>query len=240
MYLMPAKRPRTARRLGILPATTPGIMPRRIPAVLATARAYGLQLSLSGLGALPSANVTSFKKLTPAIAAARISRQQGARTRKPRRRLSGLSDDPTWINPGDTLTPNYSDGPARPLVLSPSVPAAGQPSDPVTVAWKNALTAAQTSQNPLDYVSPNAAKAAGLNPAAVDAAWAKGLARFRTAQDAVNAGINAGVVKSFWAKSRNVGPSTSSITSWLASNWQVVAAVGGGALLLGAMSGGKR
>jgi hypothetical protein len=220
MYLMPTKR---GRRLSFLPATSPAIVPRRIPAVLATARAYGLQL-----GSLPSANVTSMRKFTPAFAAARISRARAQRPNRRRRGLSGLGDDTGYINPGDVLIdPNYQPL-TPPIVLSPSntpsSPASGQPSGAVQQAYKNALTAQQNSQNPLDYVSPNAAIAAGLDPATVNAAWAKGVARFSTAQDAVNAGINAGVVNSLWAPSRAYVGTGSSITSWLAGNIPLVAA----------------
>ena len=202
MYLMPTKR---GRRLSFLPATSPAIVPRRIPAVLATARAYGLQL-----GSLPSANVTSMRKFTPAFAAARISRARAQRPNRRRRGLSGLGDDTGYINPGDVLIdPNYQPL-TPPIVLSPSntpsSPASGQPSGAVQQAYKNALTAQQNSQNPLDYVSPNAAIAAGLDPATV------------------NAGINAGVVNSLWAPSRAYVGTGSSITSWLAGNIPLVAA----------------
>lgn len=65
-------------------------------------------------------------------------------------------------------------------------------------------------QNPLDYVSPQAAIAAGLNPATVNAAWSKSLnTNFGTPQAAIAAGVPAGVVTQLWSGG------TQSSTSWL-------------------------
>jgi hypothetical protein len=58
------------------------------------------------------------------------------------------------------------------------------------------------SQNPLDYVSPQAAIAAGLDQGVVMQAWTQALAAFPTPTAAVNAGIPAAVVTQLFQASR--------------------------------------
>ena len=104
---------------------------------------------------------------------------------------------PTTLIPGGTtLTP-----PAQPGV-NPSI----------DVAYKNLLTTQQPSQSPLDYVSPQAAIAAGLPPQTVYNAWSTALAKFPSQQAALQAGIPAGVVTQLWAQSRSAVPATSTGT----------------------------
>lgn len=91
----------------------------------------------------------------------------------------------------------------------PSAQSAG----PAATAYSNVLTSAQNSQNPTDYVSPQAAIAAGLDPQKVYAAWSTSLAKFPTQQAALAAGVPAGVVTSMWAASRSAAAPASA--SWL-------------------------
>lgn len=96
-------------------------------------------------------------------------------------------------------------GPGAPPV--PNVPPGPAPS-----AYSSVLTSAQTSQNPTDYISPQAAIAAGLNPQAVYSAWSAALAKFPTQQAALAAGVPAGVVTQLWTASRSASGTAS---SWL-------------------------
>lgn len=81
------------------------------------------------------------------------------------------------------------------------------------------VPAGQPSKDPLDYVSPQAAITAGLDPTAVYAAWTKSLARFPSPQAAIAAGVPAGVVNQLWQQSyvnaANKAASTPAIPSWL-------------------------
>jgi hypothetical protein len=63
-------------------------------------------------------------------------------------------------------------------------------------------TGSVPSQNPLDYVSPQAAIAAGLPSGPVMQAWTQALASFPTPTAAVNAGIPAAVVTQLFEPSR--------------------------------------
>src|ERR1700758_1638536 len=80
-------------------------------------------------------------------------------------------------------------------------------------AYQSGLTSAQNSQNPLDYVSPQAAIAAGLPTSTVNAAWAKQMAKYPTTTAAIAAGIPAGVVTQLWAQSRTAAAAQPA--SWL-------------------------
>jgi len=70
-------------------------------------------------------------------------------------------------------------------------------------AYQSVLTSAQTSKNPTDYVSPQAAIAAGLPAAQVNASWAQAMAQYPSTTAAIAAGVPAGVVTQLWAQSRN-------------------------------------
>lgn len=136
-------------------------------------------------------------------------------------------DEPTTYDPGDILTPPI----AQPIPSTPAIPflPSTQPVDTTMIpaptvlqqpgvnpsiqaAYKNLLTTQQPSQNPLDYVSPQAAIAAGLPAQSVYNAWSQALARFPSQQAALNAGVPAGVVTQLWAQSRAAVPAASTNT----------------------------
>jgi hypothetical protein len=123
----------------------------------------------------------------------------------------------------------------------PSVAAA--PSQPgvnpsMQAAYKNLLTQQQNSQNPLDYVSPQAAIAAGLPAQAVYNAWSAAMARFPSQNAALAAGIPAGVVTQLWAQSRAAAPATTSSLFGGISTTTLLFA-GGAVLLLPMLLGGR-
>lgn len=130
---------------------------------------------------------------------------------------------------GGLIAPTVS-----PIVLQPGV----NPS--IDSAYKNLLTQQQNSQSPLDYVSPQAAIAAGLPPQSVYSSWSSAIAKFPTQTAALAAGIPAGVVTQLWAQSRTAVPVT---TSWFdqqtfgVSNKVLAAGIGG--ILLLTMAGGR-
>lgn len=146
--------------------------------------------------------------------------------------LRGLGDG----NPMDVYTPMYASDPTAVITMQyPPTPTSSgaQPNLPannVPQVLQNIYTAAMPDYNPLDYVSPQAAIAAGLNSQVVYDAWAQGLAKYSTQQAAVAAGIPSGVVTQLWASSRTyVGTAP---TSWWSgttlgtSNWLLVGAAG--------------
>jgi hypothetical protein len=138
------------------------------------------------------------------------------------------------VGPGGAYVPGSPD------YGVPGVPP-NPPSQPgvnpaIQQAYKNLLSQQQASQDPLDYVSPQAAIAAGLDPTMVYAAWSKGLARFPTQNAAINAGIPAGVVTQLWQQSRTAMPTTST-TFGVPTQYLIF---GGGALALFALMRGRR
>jgi hypothetical protein len=78
------------------------------------------------------------------------------------------------------------------------------PQGPIATAKSNLVQSqmAVVSQNPTDYVSPQSAIAAGLDPVKVNAAWAQALAKYSTQQDAIAAGIAPTVITQYWQASR--------------------------------------
>jgi hypothetical protein len=94
------------------------------------------------------------------------------------------------------------------------------------------------SQSPLDYTSPQAAIAAGLDPTTVYNAWSKALARFPSPQAAISAGIPAGVVNQLWQQS-NVAAANAAAKSASSIPWGMIG-LGAGALVLLSALGGKR
>lgn len=134
---------------------------------------------------------------------------------RPRKSMSGLRGlgAATAISPG-----SYPNGPY-----------------PVAQSQANLMNVQATlSQNPLDYSSPQYAIAAGLDPATVNAAWAKSLAQYPTQDAAINAGIMAGVVTQLWAQSRTYvgGPTT--------PNWTPLVFIGIGVAILAALHVGDK
>lgn len=80
-------------------------------------------------------------------------------------------------------------------------------------AYQNLLTTQQNSTDPLDYVSPQAAIAAGLPASQVNTSWSTALAKFSTQSAALAAGIAPAVVTQYWAQSRSALPAASSTSS---------------------------
>lgn len=87
----------------------------------------------------------------------------------------------------------------------PVVPGGAQNPSPVTGDASNGgittVMATRPSTNPLDYTSPQAAIAAGLDPVTVYSKWTAALARFSSPQAAISAGVPAGVVNQLWQQS---------------------------------------
>jgi len=154
-----------------------------------------------------------------------------------RRNLRGLGQDSPDC-PASVIDPFTGELCAN---LPPIAPPPSQPGvDPaVQQAYKNLLTTQQASQNPLDYVSPQAAIAAGLPAQAVYNAWSAGLAKFPTQQAALQAGIPAGVVTQLWAQSRSAAPASSSgFFSGISTTTLLL--IGGGILVLPRLLGRRR
>ena len=175
-------------------------------------------------------------------------------------RLRGLGDaqDPNAIDPltGETFADESVPGSPAALnlqnalaeataALTPTPPPASQPQGPVQIPdpLANIRANMQNSQSPLDYVSPQAAIAAGLNSQVVYAAWAQGLARYPTQQAAIAAGIPAGVVTQLWGQSRqSVPPASTSFFDQAPlgiANKYLIAA-GAGLFALVSLKGGRR
>jgi len=117
-------------------------------------------------------------------------------------------------------TAQYSDLPAiqsLPLTSTPTMLDIQQPAGPSAgnSAGVNVASNAVVSPNPLDYVSPQAAIAAGLDSQTVYNAWTQGLAQYATPDQAIAAGIPAAIVNQLWAASRSA--TGSAATSWLDS-----------------------
>lgn len=104
---------------------------------------------------------------------------------------------------GDDLAPLPVEASSLPTtdVFAQPQPYPAPPSS-IDAAYKNLLTQQQSSQSPLDYVSPQAAIAAGLNAQTVYNAWSGALAKFPTQQAALAAGVPPGVVTQLWMQSR--------------------------------------
>jgi hypothetical protein len=96
------------------------------------------------------------------------------------------------------------------------------------------------STDPLDYVSPQQAIAAGLDPGKVYAAWSTSLQKFASPSAAISAGVPAGVVNQLWQdsanKKANTPPSFFSQSTFGIPN-TILAAGLGAIVLLGVMKG---
>jgi len=102
---------------------------------------------------------------------------------------------------GPPAPPGSSYGPTGTTVPTPPPGSQGS-GQPSTGIIPNIFVSATPSQSPLDYVSPQAAIAAGLNSQVVYAAWAQSLAQFPTTQAALAAGVPSGVINQLWTASR--------------------------------------
>jgi hypothetical protein len=126
---------------------------------------------------------------------------------------------------------------------TPSLPAGGQNPNPITGGASNGgittVMAAKPSTSPLDYTSPQAAIAAGLDPQTVYNAWSAALARFPSPQAAISAGVPAGVVNQLWQSAYANRAATPAPSIFSGINLGTLAWVGGGLFLLSAL-GGRR
>jgi len=120
---------------------------------------------------------------------------------------------------------------------TPTSPGNQPPSPPATAAsiLTQMKTQAVLDTNPLDYVSPQAAIAAGVDPNSAYAAWAQALSRYPTQQAAMAAGISPGVITQLWAQSRGYAAAPASAISPNAIFW-----VGGAAIALAVLTSGKK
>jgi hypothetical protein len=144
-------------------------------------------------------------------------------------RFRGMGDDSTDLSTLPLTPPSWSNVPLMPLG-----PAVSTGSDILNQMQQQAVV----DQNPTDYVSPQSAIAAGLNPAAVNAAWAQGLAKYPTQQAAIAAGIAPTVITQLWQQSRAYSAAPATSSSFLTPTNLLI----GGGLLFGLslmMSGGK-
>ncbi len=133
---------------------------------------------------------------------------------------------------------------------TPIIPGSQNPS-PVTGGASNGgittVTAGTPSKSPLDYTSPQAAIAAGLDPATVYSKWTASLAQFSSPQAAISAGVPAGVVNQLWQQSYQnaankaaAAPASGTIFG-LSTNTLLAAGAGLVALMaLGGGGGGRR
>lgn len=108
----------------------------------------------------------------------------------------------------------------------PTSPADQNPS-PVEGSASNAgitvANDAQPSQDPLSYVSPQAAVAAGLDSRTVALAWQQALWTYPSPQAAIAAGFPAGVVNQYWTAAPPPAPKKSLLGTLLFAGAALVA-----------------
>jgi hypothetical protein len=148
---------------------------------------------------------------------------------------TGINLTPTATTT-DTALPGTLDSSSFTPLAPTSTLTLNQPNISNQQAYQNLLTTQQVDQSPLDYVSPQAAIAAGLPASTVNSAWSSQLATYPTQAAALAAGIAPAVVTALWAQSRSAVPATS--TSLLSGNTLLY--LGGGILLLAVLGGGKK
>lgn len=158
-----------------------------------------------------------------------------------RSHLRGLGQDSPDC-PGSVIDPITGELCANfpPIAAPPSQPGVNPA---VQAAYQNLLTQQQNSQNPLDYVSPQAAIAAGLPSQAVYNAWSAAMAKFPSQQAALNSGVPAGVVTQLWAQSRAAAPAATSFLDAAPLGVPNIYLIGGGLaffLLPSLMGRGRR
>lgn len=114
---------------------------------------------------------------------------------------------------------------------------------PIPAQINSSYTVEPMNLDPLNFVSPQAAIAAGADPQKTAAAWTKAVASFPTQQAALAAGIPAGVITQLWPTSRSAWGSVQSGGSWFdgstfgIKNAYLVAGLAGIALLAGGKKG---
>ena len=139
---------------------------------------------------------------------------------------------------------NGGDWNGAPILNTPVAVGTQNPS-PVSGSASNGrittVPATTPSTNPLDYTSPQAAIAAGLDANTVMAAWTKSLARFPSPQAAISAGVPAGVVNQLWQQSQvNAANNAAASAASSAQLSSLLPWAAGGLLLLAAFGGGRR
>ena len=129
---------------------------------------------------------------------------------------------------------------------TPSTPPGAQNPSPVAGGASNGgittVLATTPSQSPLDYTSPQAAIAAGLDPQTVYNAWTTALARFSSPQAAITAGVPAGVVNQLWQQAHVQAanqPAKFLDQSPLGIKNSTLLMAGGGIFLLAMLRGGR-
>lgn len=154
-------------------------------------------------------------------------------------RMFGLGQDPTADASG-ALPLDTSNFPGA----SPSadlMPFAPTNYPPLPAQINANYTVEPMNLDPLNFVSPQAAIAAGADPTKTATAWTKAVASFPTTSAALAAGIPAGVVTQLWAASRSVvvppGSSWFDGSTFGIKNSYLVAGLAGIALLAGGKKG---
>lgn len=109
---------------------------------------------------------------------------------------------------------------------------ATMPPSPVMQAISNSATVAGGPKSALNYVSPQAAIAAGLDPTDVTTQWTQALSVFPTADAAIAAGIPAGVVTQLFVASRQF------VKKQTPPVWPLLVAAAIGALIVNEMDRG--
>ena len=174
------------------------------------------------------------------------------RTTRLSRRI-GLGQDtyPLVFPPPATAPPDIAVSPAMSAQISSAVasipetvapPPTGYPPLPAQIKANYTTNAQLMTMDPLNFVSPQAAIAAGVDPQKAFTAWTKAVGSFSSQQAAVAAGIPAGVVTSLWPASRTIVDSFGKQPSLInqLGGWPkvfVYGAVGLGLLVL--LGGGK-
>jgi hypothetical protein len=131
-----------------------------------------------------------------------------------------------------------------PILNMPSSVGRQNPSPVAGSASNGRITtvpAGTPSSDPMDYVSPQAAIAVGLDEKIVMAAWTKAMARFPSPQAATNAGVPAGVVNQLWQQSHvNAANAAAASKTSSANLMSVLPWAAGGVLLLAVLGGHGR
>lgn len=187
----------------------------------------------------------------------------GAMRGRRRRGMRGLGDDGTTYDMSQTVTdqgsfaaatlPNaqlplddsYWNAATIPtLTANTPVSPGSLTQGPVPQSLTNLLTGMTPPTDPLSYISPQAAIAAGMDPTTVYNAWAQSMAQFPTQQAALAAGVPAGVVTQLWGQSRSYVQPAAPASWWSGTTLGVsntTLALGGGvALMLFVFSTGKK
>jgi len=219
----------------------------------------GAYRRVAPLATLPQYRMGAYRRVAPLATLPQY--RMGAYLRVSR--LGGLGQDLTLPNQNLTATevlsfPPEPEIPNLPAVspdvsaqvnaavasITPTAPPVGQPQGPQPITSPVNYTTSPMTLDPLNFISPQSAIAAGANSAQTYSAWTKAVASFPNQQAAIAAGIPAGVVTQLWSASRQLPAMSAPSASWLdgttfgIKNLYLLVGVGGMALL--AASGGKR